>query len=759
MAQRQFGPVLQQIRRLITRPTTEALADGGLLERFAVNQEEAAFETLVQRHGPLVRGVCRRLLHDEHEAEDAFQATFLVLARKAPAIRKRHSVASWLYGVAYRVATKARVRADRRRACALPGPDVATAPTMDTAMRELRQVIDEELSHLPEKYRAPLVLCYLEGKTKDEAALDLGWPSGTVSGRLARARDILRERLTRRGLAFSTGLFVTLMTESTAPAAVPPALVVAAMQAATEQVLPATVPGGVAELTHEVLRDLAVAKLKFAWKLTAALVLVGLTAGVLCGQAFKTSSPVGPVAPEVGELAKPAADLPRTFDSTLALVVWQRLADGTNVPLGNTPSQDRRGVHIPAGSDWFVAALSDGMNGFGGGFGGFGFPGGGMGSMPFGAPAGKPTEKELQDLAAEINKLAIPGLALENREYSDADLAHFKELDLRFLSVRRTKVTDVGLKELRGISGLRTLVLEGDALTGMGLTHLRGMKSLRALELSGTAITNESITHLKDLPDLKELVLKQTAVSGEGLKALGELPSMKRLETLHLNGDAITDDGMSHLAGLTGLRRLHLCATEVGDTGLIAIGKLASLESFSHTSQEAGSFNLLNPNIAAAEVTDEGLKALGMLKAVRELTIEGNFSDAGLTHLEGLTALRRLRLVGENLTDAGLANLVGLTQLETLEMGAGTFAEAKGIAALKRLPRLKTLALPPTVLPETVAEIRRALGDGITVTSFRLPGFSFGGGGGAPFGGPGQALPQFPKGGAPQPPFELPAGK
>jgi RNA polymerase sigma-70 factor (ECF subfamily) len=175
-----------------------------LLEWFVAGQDEEAFAALVRRYGPLVQGVCRRVLHDWDDAQDAFQATFLVLARKAASLAKPEALGNWLYGVAYRTAVKAKARAARRReterqAASLPRPD----PSLDRARHELREVLDEELSRLPEKYRAPLVLCYLEGKTNQEAARQLGCPAGSMSGRLARGRELLGERLAARekGLA------------------------------------------------------------------------------------------------------------------------------------------------------------------------------------------------------------------------------------------------------------------------------------------------------------------------------------------------------------------------------------------------------------------------------------------------------------------------------------------------------------------------------------------------------------------------------
>src|SRR5262249_20417010 len=154
---------------MLGRPVLSNLTDEHLLERFLQRREEASFTLLVVRHGPMVRSVCRRLLQDEHEAEDAFQATFLVLTRSAAAIRQRQSLASWLYGVAYRIACKTRTRAARRqgREQSLGARECVAPAGLDEAMRELQVALQEELASLPDRYRAPLVLCYLEGKTKD----------------------------------------------------------------------------------------------------------------------------------------------------------------------------------------------------------------------------------------------------------------------------------------------------------------------------------------------------------------------------------------------------------------------------------------------------------------------------------------------------------------------------------------------------------------------------------------------------------------
>ena len=242
--------------------------DGALLRRFAAGRDEEAFALLVGRHGPMVLDVCRRVLEDVHDAEDAFQATFFILARKAGAVRKADSVASWLYGVALRLALRMKTSAARRRVrerqvAVVDEPD----PAVEAARAELRPVLDEELGRLPETYRAPLVLCYLEGKTNEQAARELGWPRGTVAGRLARARELLRGRLRRRGLALSSGVLAAVLADSAAMAAVPATLAGPTVQAASlfasgaMTAASATAPAALAE---GVLQTMILTKVKIA---------------------------------------------------------------------------------------------------------------------------------------------------------------------------------------------------------------------------------------------------------------------------------------------------------------------------------------------------------------------------------------------------------------------------------------------------------------------------------------------------------------
>jgi RNA polymerase sigma-70 factor (ECF subfamily) len=265
---------------VISLRSEERISDGQLLERFITRRDEAAFTDLVQRYGTLVLGVCQRILGDSHQAEDAFQATFLVLVRKAKVLDRSGPLGNWLYAVAFRTATKARMIAARRRARERQAMISTTEPytVENQAWDELRPILDQELSQLPRKYRAPLVLCYLEGKTQQEAAQELGWPSGSMSRRMNRARQLLRDRLEKRGMANSVGigmLFWLLSEKATASVvsnALAASTVDAAMAMAAGQSVAAT---GVAALTEEVILSAASSR-KFGFLALALILLLGV---------------------------------------------------------------------------------------------------------------------------------------------------------------------------------------------------------------------------------------------------------------------------------------------------------------------------------------------------------------------------------------------------------------------------------------------------------------------------------------------------
>ncbi|HZU39220.1 MAG TPA: sigma-70 family RNA polymerase sigma factor [Gemmataceae bacterium] len=272
MFSRLSGRMYRVSRQPAQGSTSVAKSDGQLLERYVRGQDEDAFAELVERHSGLVRAVCRRVLNDEHAADDAFQATFLVLARRAGSLDGERTLAGWLYAVAHRTALKARAQAARRlqvekqMSC-----EPASKPSSDQAWREFLPILDEELQRLPDKYRLPLILCYLEGKTHQEAAKELEWPSGSMSRRMARALILLRGRLQSRGVALPGVLLLSLLGRSGDPIA-PTQLVASAVRGAlafNANSLDA-ISSPIVALARAVLRSMSVRR----WRLWQLMLLV-----------------------------------------------------------------------------------------------------------------------------------------------------------------------------------------------------------------------------------------------------------------------------------------------------------------------------------------------------------------------------------------------------------------------------------------------------------------------------------------------------
>jgi RNA polymerase sigma factor (sigma-70 family) len=280
MSGKALNGTVQRIRAMAVLQSSRGSSDRELLERFIAAQDEAAFTALVERHGAMVQRLCRRVLGDSHDADDACQATFLILARKASSVRKTESLASWLHGVAYRVSISLRrQRARRQRRERLASRPGECAPASDHSWSDFHAALDEELQRLPERYRAPLVLCYLEGKTRDEAAQTLGITVGALHGLVNRGRSLLRRRLTGRGLTLSGVMFAAALTETvgrTAPVAAMAVrsarLAVAALRGETTDAAPQ-----VLSLVQEATHAMFMTKLKIG----AALFLAAgiLTAG------------------------------------------------------------------------------------------------------------------------------------------------------------------------------------------------------------------------------------------------------------------------------------------------------------------------------------------------------------------------------------------------------------------------------------------------------------------------------------------------
>jgi RNA polymerase sigma factor (sigma-70 family) len=307
---------LGQVRQVLTEQQLEQASDQELLQRFVATQDELPFAALLRRHGALVLGVCRRVLRREQDAEDACQATFLALARQAATLPPHPSLGGWLYRVARRSAVKLqlaeqrRARRDRQAASA-----VADDPLEQISGRELLAVLDEELQKLPERFQEPLVLCFLEGQTQDEAARQLGWPRGTLKDRLEQGKELLKQRLTRRGLALPAGLLATLVAtpaQGAVPVLLQQSVLRGAVALAAGQSLTGVVSAPITELVEGVCATMTTSKLRLAAVLSLVLAFTGIGAGAVylhaLGDRPGASSPQGagqqPPAPAIPAAAR-----------------------------------------------------------------------------------------------------------------------------------------------------------------------------------------------------------------------------------------------------------------------------------------------------------------------------------------------------------------------------------------------------------------------------------------------------------------------
>ena len=284
MATAHMNQIMQRVRRAVLLPDGAGMSDGQLLGWFVERRDETAFAALVRRHGPMVWAVCRRVLDRHQDAEDAFQATFLVLVRKAASIRPREMLANWLYGVARQTSLKARAMTAKRRSRERNVEMLPEPKTMPPELwSDLQPLLDQELSRLPDKYRVAIVLCDLEGKTRKEAARGLRLPEGTLSARLSRGRVLLAKRLSRHGLSVASGALAAIISQNAASASVPASLLANTIQTAGHMIAGKSAAAGlsvsVAALTKGVMKTMLLSKLKYA--ATLLIVIAMSTAGGL----------------------------------------------------------------------------------------------------------------------------------------------------------------------------------------------------------------------------------------------------------------------------------------------------------------------------------------------------------------------------------------------------------------------------------------------------------------------------------------------
>jgi RNA polymerase sigma factor (sigma-70 family) len=347
-----INEVVQHLRRAVLRHEEAGLTDGQLLRSFLEHRDASAAAALVRRHAPMVWGVCRRVLQNHHDAEDAFQATFVVFSRKAGSVRPREMVGNWLYGVAHQTALKARALRAKRRARerqVADMPDTTALP--QEARNDLQLLLDQELSRLPDKYRVAIVLCDLQGKTRREAARQLGLPEGTLAGRLTRGRALLARRLSSRGVAVSGATLPALLAPQAATAGVPAAVLSSTIEAVTlmaaGQAAAGLVSAKVAVLSEGVVKAMLLSKLKVAT--TVVLVMAVLGAGVAtrardgqsrAGEAATAQHKPSPKGKHVPESPKNQSDQ-EAIQGVWKIVAWE--VNGWREPVA-----DYAGVRITA---------------------------------------------------------------------------------------------------------------------------------------------------------------------------------------------------------------------------------------------------------------------------------------------------------------------------------------------------------------------------------------------------------------------------
>jgi RNA polymerase sigma factor (sigma-70 family) len=351
------NPFLHQLRHLLGNVPEAALTDRQLLERFLANHDETAVEVLVRRYGSLVFGVCRRVLHDAHAAEDAFQATFLILLRKAHGLASYERLGGFLYRVAYRVALRARANETRRRQCeAQAARKLSPAEGRTPGPGDLIVALEEELQRLPERHRVPLVLCYLEGKTNEQAAEILGCPRGSISARLSQARERLRACLAHRGFVASATTLATLLAAAAAEAAPPLPLLANTVRAALWFARPEAGAAGFVSsqavaLARGACHAMFVNKLKIAAALMLATVMLGTGATMLLKASPQSSPPI-----TAGEPSPPQGRPDRAEDPA------EPLPQGAVARMGSTQLRHGDAVYFAAYSPDSKALVTAGKD-------------------------------------------------------------------------------------------------------------------------------------------------------------------------------------------------------------------------------------------------------------------------------------------------------------------------------------------------------------------------------------------------------------
>jgi RNA polymerase sigma factor (sigma-70 family) len=677
----------------------------------------------------MVLGVCRRVLAEPADAEDAFQATFLVFVRKVRGLADPGRVGAWLYGVAVRTAREARARRAWRRkrerqADPLPDPP---APAADGGA-DWRPLLDEEIHRLPEKYRTAVVLCELQGRSRTEAAEQLGVPEGTLSSRLARARGLLRRRLVRRGLTPAVAGAAALLPEA-APAAAP-ALITNTTQAALAFAAGPAGSAGPAALAEGVLRAMTATRIKTvaAFVLTALAVMGGGAGLFAFGPRPAAPTPLAAAPADDAKKEEPPPAEKKGAGLSARLVAPKEIsADDPELKaelvLTNDGDAPVRVCTLCGGSrsgwkghfeevfspDWWksdrstlersareVVTLKPGKS--------ISFPivlkrGHYKDSETFTIAASYAVEEkafieklELWAGKAEAEPVAVKVRASDARKVMDAleKLGATFAVDeadpakpVVYAGLDDDKIGDADLAGLRALPDLRKVRL-GRKITDAGMEHLRGLVELRELDVlsDGPVVTDKGLDCLKGMTKLERLNLNHTGVSDEGLKRLGEF---SLLRSLGLFKTRVTDAGLADLRGLDRLEFLDLGGTAVTDEGLPLLSGLPGLQAL-YLNQTA--------------ITDDGVAALKRFPALGALNLEQTkVTDAGLADLQQMDKLQKLYLAYDKITDDGAARLAKLDRLAELDLSR-TGVTDDGLAHLKGLRLMAWLMLNGTKITD-----------------------------------------------------------
>jgi RNA polymerase sigma factor (sigma-70 family) len=605
-----MNELVQQLRRAERRHDGAGLTDGQLLACFIEQHDEAAIAALVRRHGSMVWGVCHRLLRNHHDTEDAFQATFLVLVRKAASVKPRERVGNWLYGVAYKTACKARGMIAKRRLRERQVTEMPEPPGVENNLwHDLEPLLDQELSGLPDKYRFPILLCDLEGKTYKEAARQIGCPEGTLAARLSKARTMLAKRLARHGLALTGGTLAAALTENAASACVPTSVVsstikVVTLAAAGKAAASGMISFQVAALTKGVLKAMLLSRVTTRMFVLLLVGLMGTTAGV---GSYTVLSGAGEVPGSVSTAQGDKTDHQGRGGQEGApphLLSAASASPATETPALPTPEQLENAKQA-------FARL-------------------GATYLPMSNP---------KNMANPLNQQGIHVFTMPGRT-TDDDLKKLPHVPFPFgLNLKYTQVTDDGLKELKDLKQLNWLEFPTE-VTDAGLKELKDLKQLIVLYLWQTQVTDAGLKELKNFKLLAGLNLDHTKVTDAGLK---ELKGLKQLADLSLRQTQVTDAGLKELKDLKQLKGLELPSTKVTDAELKELKDLKQL---------------IQLDLDFTKVADAGLKELKELKQLRVLYLDGTrVTDAGLKELKDLKQLSLLQLQGTQVTNDGVRAL------------------------------------------------------------------------------------------------------